>query len=75
MREKVAAQAQPWLDGWNALTSNGRSQLGGTPRQLATVVRGGDDSNFAQLLHRRCPHLPAGTRWKVSGDTPTPIGP
>ena len=37
MRQKVAANAQPWVAGWNALTSNGRSQLGAKPRPLATV--------------------------------------
>ena len=69
MREKVAAQAQPWLAGWNALTSNGRSQLNGTPRPLATVVRGGDDSNFAQLYIDVARSYQLALRWKVSGDT------
>jgi hypothetical protein len=69
MREKVAAQAQPWLDGWTALISNGRSQLGGTPRPLATVVRGGDGSNFAQLYIDVARSYQLALRWKVSGDT------
>src|SRR5436190_23074054 len=42
MRDKIGAGAQPWLAGWNALTSSSRAQLGATPRPLATVVRGGD---------------------------------
>ena len=69
MREKVTAQAQPWLDGWTALISNGRSQLGGTPRPLATVVRGGDGSNFAQLYIDVARSYQLALRWKVSGDT------
>lgn len=69
MRLKVAAQAQPWLDGWNALTSNGRSQLGATPRPLATVIRGGDDSNFAQMYIDIARAYQLALRWKVSQDT------
>lgn len=69
MREKVAAQTQPWLDGWNALRSNGRSQLNGTPRPLTTVVRGGDGSNFAQLYIDIARSYQLALRWKVSGDT------
>ncbi|MFG6459353.1 LamG-like jellyroll fold domain-containing protein [Roseateles sp. BYS96W] len=69
MREKVAAQAQPWLDGWTALQSSGRSQLGGVPRPLATVVRGGDGSNFAQLYIDIARSYQLALRWKVSGDT------
>lgn len=69
MRQKVAAQAQPWLDGWNTLTSNGRSQLGATPRPLATVIRGGDGSNFAQMYIDIARAYQLALRWKVSQDT------
>jgi len=68
MREQVAAGAQPWLAGWNALTSNGRSQLGASPRPLATVVRGGDGSNFAQMYIDIARSYQLALRWKVSGD-------
>ena len=56
MKAKVAAAEHPWIDGWNALTGSGFASLTRTPRPLETVVRGGDGSNFAQLLHRhrRC---------------------
>ena len=69
MREKVAMQARPWLDGWTALASNGRSQLGATPRPLATVVRGGEGQNFAQLYIDVDRAYQLALRWKVSGDT------
>ena len=69
MREKVTAQAQPWLAGWIALISNGRSQLGATPRPLTTVVRGGDGQNFAQLYIDVDRAYQLALRWKVSGDT------
>ena len=69
MRTKVAANAQPWLAGWNALQANGRSQLGATPRPLATVIRGGDDQNFAQMYIDIARTYQLALRWKVSQDT------
>lgn len=69
MRQKVKDQAQPWLDGWNALTSNGRAQLGAQPRPLATVIRGGDDQNFAQMYIDIARAYQLALRWKVSQDT------
>ncbi|MDQ0587828.1 LamG-like jellyroll fold domain-containing protein [Variovorax paradoxus] len=69
MRLKVAANAQPWIAGWNALTSNGRSQLGAKPRPLATVIRGGDGSNFAQMYIDIARAYQLALRWKVSQDT------
>ena len=38
MAAKVAAQAQPWLTGYNALISDGYSQLGASPRPLAVLT-------------------------------------
>lgn len=69
MRAKVAANAQPWLDGWNALKGSGRSQLGATPRPLATVIRGGDGQNFAQMYIDISRAYQLALRWKVSEDT------
>ena len=68
MRTKVAAQAQPWISGWNALTSSSRSQLDRTPRPLEWVVRGGTDQNFAQLYIDVARSYQLALRWKVSGD-------
>jgi len=69
MRAKVRANAQPWLAGWNALQANGRSQLGATPRPLATVIRGGDGQNFAQMYIDIARSYQLALRWKVSQDT------
>ena len=68
MKAKVAAAAQPWLDGWNALTSNGRAQLGATPRPLATVLRG-TTNNSAQMYIDIDRTYQLALRWKVTGDT------
>ncbi|RLM20328.1 hypothetical protein BIY29_15540 [Brenneria alni] len=69
MKAGVDAAEQPWLDGWNTLLANGYSQLGTDPRPLATVVRGGDGSNFAQLYIDIQRTYQLAVRWKVSGDT------
>jgi hypothetical protein len=68
MRAKVAAGAKPWLDGWNALLGTGRSHLDNNPRPLQTVIRGGTDSNFAQLYIDVARAYQLALRWKMSGD-------
>src|SRR5260370_39935612 len=46
MSSNVNAGAQPWLAGWNALISNGYSQLGANPRPRPTVSRGATGPHF-----------------------------
>ena len=69
MRTKVAAQAQPWLSGWNKLTANGRSQLGTAPRPLQTVTRSDTLNNTPQMYIDIARTYQMALRWKVSGDT------
>jgi hypothetical protein len=66
MKTKVELGAQPWLSGWQALTSNGYSQLGATPRAVAEVTRPG---NVAQMYIDIYRTYQCALRWKVSGDT------
>ncbi|MES2925104.1 MAG: LamG-like jellyroll fold domain-containing protein [Verrucomicrobiota bacterium] len=66
MKAKVDLGAQPWLSGWQALTSHGYSQLGAAPRPLATVIRPG---NVAQMYIDIYRTYQCALRWKVSGDT------
>lgn len=68
MREKVAAGAQPWLDGWNALTGSSRTRYG-TPAPDTVVVRGGDGENFRNMVEQMLRAYQCALRWKVSGDT------
>ncbi|MFC3396693.1 LamG-like jellyroll fold domain-containing protein [Brenneria rubrifaciens] len=68
IRKKIAVSAQPWLDGWNALLTDGYSQLEGAPRPLETVVRGGSGSNFAQLHIDIQRAYQLAVRWKISQD-------
>lgn len=69
MREKIAAGAQPWVAGWNALTSSGRGGVGATPNPLETVVRGGDGENFRTMVEDLERAYQFAVHWKVSGDT------
>jgi len=69
MRAKVAAGAQPWLDGWNKLLRSGHSNLDASPRPLQTVIRGGDGSNFWQFFTDVARSYQLALRWKVTGDT------
>jgi len=69
MREKIAAGAQPWVAGWNALTSSGRAWVGATPNPLETVVRGGDGENFRTMVEDLERAYQFAVHWKVSGDT------
>ena len=69
MREKIAAGAQPWVAGWNALTSSGRAWIGAVPNPLETVVRGGDGENFRTMVEDLERAYQFAVHWKVSGDT------
>ena len=69
MRTKVAAGAQPWTSGWDALLASGRSRLGVAPQPLQTVIRGGDGQNFSQMYGDIARSYQLALRWKVSGDT------
>ncbi len=71
MRAKVAAGAQPWLDGWYALLNTGRSVLSKNnyPRPLETVIRNNlSDNNVDQLYIDVARAYQLAVRWKVSGD-------
>ncbi|BFM49817.1 LamG-like jellyroll fold domain-containing protein [Marinomonas sp. THO17] len=69
MKDKVAASAEPWLSGYNELTSDDASKLGQSPNPLTKLVRGGDGSNFGTLVSDIHKMYAMGLRWKVSGDT------
>jgi hypothetical protein len=69
MREKIAAGAQPWMAGWDALQKSGRAQLGRDPTPVAVVVRGGDGENFRLMVEDVQRAYEFALRWKVSGDT------
>lgn len=69
MRGKIAAGEQPWVSGWQALTSSGRAQLGYTPAPLETTIRGGTGQNDGRMISEMQRAYQLALRWKVSGDT------
>jgi len=46
MVTKVAANAEPWLSGWNKLRSNGWTHLGMQPGPVDTIVRGETNNSY-----------------------------
>lgn len=72
MRTQVAAQAEPWLSGWNRLLKNPHAQLTWKPRPVAVVYRGFDREhreNYGQLFNDAAAAYATALRWQVSGDT------
>ncbi|RFP09199.1 hypothetical protein D0T25_23995 [Duganella sp. BJB488] len=72
MRQKVAANASPWIGGWNRLTANSHASLSWTPNPQAIVSRGADNTyadNSAILFNDVAAAYACALRWKVSGDT------
>jgi hypothetical protein len=69
MKDKVAAKASPWIDSWNKLTADSRSQLDYMPNPQAVVHR--NDPPFADNVWSLCSDVSAAyacaLRWKVSG--------
>ena len=68
MRAKIGAGAQPWVDGYGALTRSGRAQLGSVPHPLQTVIRGGDGENFRTMVEDLERAYQFALRWKISDD-------
>ena len=70
MKEKVAAKASPWIDSWNLLIADGRSQLSYTPNPQVVVHRG--DPPYGDNVYALCSDIAAAyacaLRWKISGD-------
>ncbi|XAQ44792.1 alginate lyase family protein [Ralstonia solanacearum] len=72
MRAKVAAQAAPWIDGWNVLIANGHTSLSRNPNPQAAIYRGNDGAhaqNYGTLYNDIAAAYGCALRWKVSGDT------
>lgn len=69
MRTKVAAGAQPWLAGWNVLTSSSMSQLGQKPNAQTTITRSSTTNNTSILYTDIARTYQSALRWLISGDT------
>lgn len=71
MREKVAAGASPWIDGWKLLVADGHASLSYVPRPVVTIYRndGVHPDNVGQLVHDVAAAYACALRWKITGDT------
>ncbi|CAJ0802090.1 hypothetical protein LMG19083_03677 [Ralstonia psammae] len=72
MRTKVAANASPWVDGWNVLTANNHTSLTRNPNPQTAIYRGNDGvhaENYSILYNDVAAAYACALRWKVSGDT------
>jgi hypothetical protein len=69
MKSKVEASESPWLEGWQMLINNPRSQLTHNPRPTSTVVRGGTGNNVAVLYTDVHAAYQLAVRWKVSDNS------
>jgi hypothetical protein len=71
MRNKVKAGLEPWLSGWNRLTSNSHASLNWINSAVDTVYRGNDgvhEENYKLLYNDIAAAYATAIRWKVSGD-------
>ena len=71
MQHNVAQKREPWMQGWQALTTNHHASLDWKPRPEAIVYRGGDHvhhENYAVLFNDAAAAYALGLRWKISGD-------
>jgi len=70
MKEKVAANAEPWKSGWDRLISNPHANLSWKARPTEVVVRGSvPGQNVAAFFNDVHAAYQLALRWKVSGDS------
>jgi hypothetical protein len=71
--QKVNAKAEPWLTGWNKLTSNPHAASTYVASPQATVVRGAcsgcASENYGKLFNDAAAAYALAVRWKISGTT------
>jgi hypothetical protein len=69
MAAKVAANAQPWLAGWNRLTANAHSQSTWKANPQATVIRGDvPGQNYGIMYNDIHAAYQNALRWKITGN-------
>lgn len=68
IRDKLAANAEPWVGGWNMMLKTNDTNLDATPRPLAVVTRGVEGENYWQMIGDMVRTLHLALRWKISND-------
>ncbi|TKC85986.1 hypothetical protein FAZ69_21990 [Trinickia terrae] len=70
MAQKVAAQTQPWYEGFQAMAGNSHTRLSWSPRPVTVVYRGGSyPQNYPQLYGDIAAAYACALYWKVTGNT------
>ena len=71
MKQKVAANESPWVDGWNVLIANSHASLSWQPNPQPVIYRGSDGihaENYAILYNDIAAAYACALRWMISGD-------
>lgn len=75
IKSKVNANEEPWLSGWNKLTSNSHAQLSYNFSPVEKLIRGGssreepEPDNYSKAFNDAAAAFQLAIRWKVTGDT------
>jgi hypothetical protein len=71
MRDKVAANAEPWKGSWDRLVANSHAQLAYNPNPQASICAGGvcEAENYMTLAHDAAAAYQLALRYHVSGET------
>ena len=75
IKSKLAANAEPWVSGWNKLIVNSHAQTAYVANPTVKLIRGGksaeepDADNYSRAMNDVAAAYQLGLRWKISGDT------
>ncbi|MGJ7030234.1 alginate lyase family protein [Niabella hirudinis] len=74
VKAKIAANAEPWISGWNKLIANSHAQAGYTANPTVKLIRGGgsreepEADNYSRAMNDAAAAYQLALRWKISGD-------
>lgn len=74
VKQKVNANAQPWLEGWQVLIANEKAQDTYTAAPTVKLIRGGgsreepEADNYGRAMYDVAAAYQLALRWKISGD-------
>jgi hypothetical protein len=75
IKSKLAANAEPWVSGWNKLIVNSHAQTTYVANPTVKLIRGGKSAeepeadNYSRAMNDVAAAYQLGLRWKISGDT------
>jgi hypothetical protein len=75
IKAKIAANAEPWVSGWNRLIANSHAQASYVAAPVVKLVRGGrsaeepDPDNYSRAFNDAAAAYQLALRWKISGES------